>query len=198
MSQVEKEIKIIKKQIVSVLILFFMFVMIFAIVSPEMIRAQNNESGNTTLAQTITSGYIVLTNPSTLTFDDAVAGTAQNSLKNLNGVNVSDNRGTGGGWTLTLYAEANNFVGQGSNYFSANRALVTPGTVTADDDGNVTAGSAFNLEYPAANASNYMVAASGYGKGMSNIEDSVFNLSILADDLADGYNVITIFTLTPS
>ena len=76
MSEIKKEIKILKQRILSFLVMVFMFVMIFSIVNVGM--AANTDE--TTLAQNITAGSLDAVVTASLEWSDiAVPGSATNS-----------------------------------------------------------------------------------------------------------------------
>ncbi len=191
MSQVKKEIKTIKKQIVSVLIVFFMFLMIFSTVNVGF--AAN--TGNTDLAQNILAGSLDLTAPSGLNWTDVTLnGSNQNSNVNLDGVNVVDYRGGDGtGWNLTIYAE-NNLVAGTNNIDITARLNVTPGDVTSDD--TAQAGSAFMMPNSSGGAEVLMNAGANCGTDVSNIDNSVFMLLIESGDAAGDYTATMVFTVS--
>jgi len=190
MSYINQEIEIIKKQIVSVLILFFMFVMIFSTVNVGL--AVN--TANTNLAQNILAGSLDMTAPAQLNFTDvSLNGSQQYSNTNLNGVNVVDYRGGAGtGWNLTVYA--NNLVAGSNNINILARLNVAPGQVTSDK--NAAAGSNFMMPINSATAAVLMNASSSNGTGVSNITNSLFKLNVAASDVAGTYTAVMTFTVS--
>lgn len=190
MFQLNQEIEVIKKQIVSVLILFFMFVMIFSTVNVGL--AAN--TGTTNLAQNILAGSLDMTAPSNLNFTNVtLTGSQQYSNTNLNGVNVVDYRGGAGtGWNLTVYA--NNLVAGTNNISITARLNVAPGTVTSDK--NAAAGSNFMMPNSSGSAAVLMNASSSNGTGVSNITNSLFKLNIEAGDVAGTYTAVMTFTVS--
>ena len=191
MSQVKKEIKIIKEQIVAALILFFMFVMIFSTVNLGF--AAN--VANTNLAQNILAGTLDMTAPGNLNFTNVILnGSNQNSNTNLNGVNVTDYRGGNGtGWNLTLYAE-NNLIAGTNNIDITARLNVAPGDVTSDD--SAQAGSNFMMPNDSGNAEALMNAGADCGTGVSNIDNTLFKLLIDSGDTAGDYTAVMVFTVS--
>ncbi|MBZ9569749.1 WxL domain-containing protein [Patescibacteria group bacterium] len=191
MSQVKREIKTIKKQIISVLILFFMFVMIFATVNLGL--AANN--ADTNLAQNIISGTLDMTAPGNLNWTNVILnGSNQNSNTNLDGVNVTDYRGGGGtGWNLTLYAE-NNITAGTNNIDITARLNVAPGDVTSDD--TAQSGSNFMMPNDSGNAEVLMNAGADCGTGVSNIDNTLFKLLIESGDAAGDYTAVMVFTVS--
>jgi len=188
MPQVKKEIKIIKKQIISVLILFFMFVMIFSTINVGW-AAEND----TNLAQNITAGSLGMASPGNLNFTNiALTDSQQNSNTNLNGVNVTDYRGSAAGWNLTVYAD--NLVAGTNNIDVTARLNVTPGQVSSDDE--AAAGSPFMMPNDSGSAVTLMNAAPDNGTGLSNITNSVFMLNIESTDLVGTYTATMTFTVS--
>lgn len=190
MSQVEKEIKNIKQQIVSVLILFFLFLMIFATVNVGW--AAN--VANTNLAQNILAGTLDMTAPANLNFTNVILnGSNQNSNTNLNGVQVTDYRGGDGtGWNLTVYA--NNLVAGTNNISIEARLNVAPGDITSDDGG--TAGSNFMMPNNSGGAAVLMNAAVNNGTGVTNIDNTLFKLLINSTDAVGTYTAVMTFTVS--
>lgn len=190
MSQVKKEIKIIKKQIISVLILSFLFVMIFATVNVGF--AAN--AANTTLAQNILAGTLDTTAPANLNFTNVtLSGAQQYSNTYLDGVNVTDYRGGDGtGWNLTAYA--NNLVAGTNNISIEARLNVAPGNITSDDGGS--AGSNFMMPNNSGGAAVLMNAAVNNGTGVTNIDNSLFKLNIASSDAAGTYTATMTLTVS--
>jgi hypothetical protein len=191
MSQIiKKEIEIIKKQIISVVILSFAFVMIFSTVNVGL--AAN--TGDTNLAQNILAGTLDMAAPSQLDFTNvSLNGSQQYSNTNFNGVNVTDYRGGAGtGWNLTVYA--NNLVAGTNNISITARLNVAPGQVTSDK--NAAAGSNFMMPNSSGSAAVLMNASSSNGTGVSNITNSLFKLNIEAGDTAGTYTATMTFTVS--
>ena len=190
MPQINQEIKIIEKQIVSALILVFMFVMIFSTVNVGL--AAN--TGATNLAQNILAGSLDMTAPGNLNFTNVTLnGSQQYSNTNLNGVNVVDYRGEPGtGWNLTVYA--NNLVAGSNNISITARLNVAPGQVTSDK--NAAAGSNFMMPNTSGSAAVMMNASSSNGTGVSNITNSLFKLNIASGDSAGTYTAVMTFTVS--
>lgn len=188
MVQINQEIEIIKKQIISTLILFFAFLMIFSTVNMSF-----GATNTTTLAQNIVSGSLDLSAPGNLNFTNIILnGSQQYSNTNLNGVNVTDYRGEPGtGWNLTAYAT--NLVAGTNNISITARLNVTPGQVTSDK--NAAAGSAFMMPNSAP-GSVLMNASSSNGTGVSNITNSLFKLNIQAGDAAGNYTATMTLTVS--
>lgn len=187
---IKKEIEVIKKQIVSVLVLSFMFLMIFSTVNVGL--AAN--TGTTNLAQNILAGTLDMSAPSQLNFTNVTLnGSQQYSNTNLNGVNVTDYRGGAGtGWNLTVYA--NNLVAGTNNISIEARLNVAPGQVTSDD--SAQAGSNFMMPNNSGGAAVLMNASSSNGTGVSNITNSLFKLNIAASDVAGSYTATMTFTVS--
>lgn len=184
-----KEIKTIKQQIISVLIIFFMFLMIFSTVKVGL--AAN--TGDTNLVQNIVSGSLDMTAPDSLDWTDVTLnGSQQYSNVYLDGVNVVDYRGgDGDGWTLTVYA--NNLVAGTNNISIEARLNVDPGNITSDDGG--TNASNFMMANNATTQSTLLSAAAGNGTGVTNIDNSLFKLNIEAGDAAGEYTAVMTFTV---
>jgi len=191
MDQINQEIRTIKQQIIASLILSFMFVMIFATVGTSMAA----DTMNTNLAQNITAGVLSVDIPSSLEWADiAIPATATNSSAELDGVTVSDNRGTFAAWDLKIYGLANLIAGDASvnNLDIENRLYVTPGDVDVDGY-NVSAGGAFMMANNGTTQSTYMTC-SGAGFGASNIENTTFNIRVEPSDPAGDYTTTVTFT----
>jgi len=188
-----QEIKIIKKQIVSALIVFFMFLMIFSTINVGF--AAN--TGNTTLAQNIIAGSLDMTAPANLNWTNVTLnGSQQYSNSTLNGVVVTDVRGGDGtGWNLTLYA-ANNLIAGTNEINITTRLNVGAPTVTSND--TAQAGSNFMMPYGAANAAVFMNAGANCGTGTSNADESLFKLNIASTDIAGTYTATMVFTVSSS
>lgn len=187
---IKKEIEIVKKQIVSVMILSFVFAMVFSTVNTGL--AAN--TGTTNLAQNILAGTLDMTAPSQLNFTNVTLnGSQQYSNTNLNGVNVTDYRGGAGtGWNLTVYA--NNLVAGSNNISVEARLNVAPGQVTSDK--NAAAGSNFMMPNNSGGAAVLMNASSSNGTGVSNITNSLFKLNIASTDAAGTYTATMTFTVS--
>jgi len=190
MSLIKNEIKIIKKQIISILILSFMFVMIFSTVNVGL--AAN--TGDSNLAQNILSGSLDMTAPGNLNFTNiTLNGSQQYSNTNLDDVNVVDYRGGAGtGWNLTVYA--NNLVAGTNNINILARLNVAPGDVTSDK--NAAAGSNFMMPINSAAAAVLMNASADNGTGVSNITNTLFKLNIADTDVAGTYTAVMTFTVS--
>ena len=190
MSLIKNEIKIIKKQIISILILSFMFVMIFSTVNVGL--AAN--TGDSNLAQNILSGSLDMTAPGNLNFTNiTLNGSQQYSNTNLDDVNVVDYRGGAGtGWNLTVYA--NNLVAGTNNINILARLNVAPGDETSDK--NAAAGSNFMMPINSATAAVLMNASADNGTGVSNITNTLFKLNIADTDVAGTYTAVMTFTVS--
>lgn len=186
-----KEMKVIKQQIISALIIFFMFVMIFSTVNVGFAA----DTGNTNLSQVINAGSLDITAPGNLNWTNVTLNNAQQySNTNLNGVVVSDARGGDGtGWNLTLYAE-NNLTAGTNEINITDRLNVGAATVSSDD--TAQAGSAFMMPYGSANAAVFMNAGANCGTGTSNADESLFKLNIAAGDVAGTYTATMVFTVS--
>lgn len=190
MAQIENEIKIVKQKIISVLIIFFMFVMVFSIVKVGLAANQDT----TSLAQNITAGTLDVVVNTTLEWASiAVPLVATNSNADFDGVNVADSRGSYLGWGLTVYA--NNLEGAGGNKLDIeNRLYIDPGDVTTTS--NASAGSAFYIANNASQQSTFMTATVDNGWGGSNIDNSAFKLRIEPTDSVANYTATMTFTVS--
>ena len=190
MAEIKKEIKIIKKRILSFLVIVFMFIMIFSVVNVGM--AANTDQ--TSLSQNITAGSLDAVVTATLEWADlAVPGLATNSNAVLSGVNVSDSRGNWAGWTLTVYA--NNLQGIGGNVLDIeNRLIVGPKDVTTTS--NAAAGSDFHMANTAGSQQTFLSATVDNGGGTSTIDNSLFNLRIEPTDNVSDYTATVTFTIS--
>lgn len=190
MSQVRKEIKLLKKKIISFLIVVFMFVMVFSIVNVGM--AAN--TGTSTATQNINAGTLAIVVTSTLAFTNyTLLATTGFSNADLDGVNVTDSRGSLAGWTATLWS--NNLVEAGSNIISAAAKLnVNPGVATTVS--NATDGSSFMMPVTAATAATVMSATASNGWSQSNLDNTVVNLVVDPGVKAGTYTSVMTVTVT--
>lgn len=188
--ELKQEIKFAKQQILSALILFFMFLMIVS-----TIKVGQAATNDTNLVQNLISGTLDMVAPSNLNWTDVTLNASQQySNTNLNAVNVTDYRGgDGDGWNLTLYAE-NNLTAGTNNIDITARLNVGAATVTSDD--SAQAGSAFMMPNAGGGAEVLMNAGATCGTGVSNANEVLFKLNIAADDVAGDYTAVMVFTVS--
>jgi len=194
-SQLEKKEKKLKQKIVSLIVIFFMFLSLMSVTGKlNFVRAESNV---VQLKQNIVAGQLDLTVMAEVGFNNATAGTAANSLANMSVFNVEDGTGTGAGWSVTGYSS--NLVN------GTDTATLIPNTriywqpsdgffgLNGASNTNVTKYSSLVMLNT---AQTIITAAATAGMGKYNVPNTTLNVVIQAGDLTADYNAVLTMTLS--
>ena len=166
--------KDIKQKIVSTLVVVAMIIMVFSTLEYKRILADSN----VTMSQTVSAGTLSMSTVTSLSMNSAITiATATNSLGNLVVVNVIDYRGSGAGWTSTIYATNWNQIARdsGTNNISNSVTYIAPGTLgnyNSSSEAGIAVGSAGSLDSPVT----LFNASSGNGMGAYFLGNSELNI----------------------
>lgn len=114
----------IKQRIMAMFVIVIMLIMIFSTLEYKRILADS-----VTMSQTVSGVALSMSTVASLTMNSAITiGTATNSLGNLNIINAIDYRGTGAGWTVSMYTSNWNQLAReaGTNNLSNDITYITP------------------------------------------------------------------------
>jgi hypothetical protein len=155
------------------IVVFFMGVMVFGSMDVLDIMAANQTT--TTLIQNFVAGALELEAPSTKGFNNILIGQANNSLANLDVINMRDYRGSGAGWAVTGVMNDLTTTGIGVNTIANSVIAWAPGSQFALDGGSntgVAVGTAgfFNVARTLINAS------TNNGMGNYRVNGTVLNV----------------------
>lgn len=187
--------KDIKQKIVSTLVVVAMIIMVFSTLEYKRILADSN----VTMSQTVSAGTLSMSTVTSLSMNSAITiATATNSLGNLVVVNVIDYRGSGAGWTSTIYATNWNQIARdsGTNNISNSVTYIAPGTLgnyNSSSEAGIAVGSAGSLDSPVT----LFNASSGNGMGAYFLGNSELNIVYDGDAtlLAGTYQATSTITI---
>ncbi len=184
--KMKNKIRFLKEEIFAVIVLFFTLLMVYT--SMEVSRAANQD--NAELYQNIVTGSLDIAAQNTnISFNNANAGIASNSLMNMNNVQVTDYRGTGAGWSATT-GSIENFidVDDANVQITLNSSLRwSPGDVSNLNSSDIT-GVAAGADDQYLNATrNLMSATADNGSGAYQIDNTVLNFMVEVADQAGNY-----------
>ncbi|MDD5342449.1 MAG: WxL domain-containing protein [Patescibacteria group bacterium] len=184
----------IKQKIFSTLIIFAVLAMMFG--SMEISRAAN--TANSELYQNIVAGSLDITaQNSNISFANVNAGTAVNSAVNFNNVKVTDYRGSGAGWSATT-SSIENFkdVTDANIQITLNNSLKwTPGQITPLNGASATGVTAGTADQYLNAARNLMTATASNGKGAYQIDNTLLNFIVGAEDPAGNFSATMTLTV---
>jgi len=193
--QLEKKEKQLKQKIISLIVIFFMFLSLMSVTGKlNFVRAESNL---VTLKQNIIAGALDLTVMAEVGFNNATAGTAANSLANMAVFNVQDYRGSGAGWTVTGYSSPLVNGTDTGTTIPNTRIYWEPSTSFFGLNGaSNTSITKYSTLVMLNTAQTIITAASTAGKGFYNIPNTTLNVVIQAGDLTADYNALLTMTLT--
>jgi Flp pilus assembly protein TadG len=176
--------KELKQKIVSTLVIVAMILMIFTTLEYKRILADT-----VTMSQTVSAGSLSMSTVGSVSMNSAISiATATNSLGNLLVVNVIDYRGSGAGWTSSIYASNWNQITReaGTNNLSNAITYIAPGSL-----GNYNSSSETGIAVGSAGSLDAVVtlfnASSGNGMGAYFLGNSELNIVYSGDaTLLDG------------
>lgn len=152
-------------------------------------------AATTTLNAIINSGTLTITNPSIATISAVnLEGTAQASTGSLGSVTVTDNRGTGMGWSVTA-AVSDFSCCTPLKTITADNLQIDPGMLTAvtGKTAGVTAGNTHKFS-SSEDPATLMTAVTGSGMGSYRVTPSI-SLAIPPDAYAGTYTATIIITI---
>ncbi len=183
----KSNIQTIKQKIFSTLILFFALVMIFG--QMEVSKAANQD--NSELYQNLIAGSLDITAENTnISFNNANAGMASNSLMNMNNIQVTDYRGSSAGWSATT-GSIDNFidVDDANVQITLNSSLMwSPGDVTNLNSSDITGVAAGTDDQYLNTTRNLMTASASNGEGAFQIDNTILNFIVEVTDPAGNYS----------
>jgi len=189
------KIKETKQKIVAVIIILFMFMMVAGSLEiKQFVLAANTDTTN--MFQNIVAGTLDMDAVASAAFNNITAGTSDNSMANLEVVNVRDYRGTGAGWQVT--ATSSNFVNgaSGTAIIPNSRLKVVCGDLVGYNGADTTGVAACSYAGNFGDGARSIVnAAATAGEGAYNLYNNTLNLLVLATDDAQSYNAVLSFTI---
>ncbi|MDD5567425.1 MAG: WxL domain-containing protein [Patescibacteria group bacterium] len=190
----KKRAKGIQQKIFSTLIIFVVLAMMFG--SMEISRAANQ--ANSELYQNIVAGTLdISAQNSNISFANVNAGTAANSLMNFNNVKVTDYRGTGAGWSATTGSIENfqDVADANIQIVLSNSLKWTPGQITPLNGASATGVSAGTADQYLNATRNLMTATASNGKGAYQIDNTLLNFIVGAEDPAGNFSATMTLTV---
>jgi hypothetical protein len=185
----------IKQKIIATLVISFMFIMISGTFNVASILAATTTYTN--LVQNFVAGNLELEAPNNVAFNNLAVGIAENSLANLDQVNMRDYRGSGAGWTVIGYTNNLQIATAGVNNVSNASIWWNPGTLT-NFQGSST-GVSPAAGWASLDAQRTLVSAST-NNGMGNYRVSNTALNIVyngrSDQLQGTYTCVLTMTIS--
>lgn len=163
----------IKQKIMATIVVFFMGVMVFGSMDVADLMAANQT--NTTLIQNLVAGSLELEAPSSKAFNNLTVGVANNSLANLDVVNMRDYTGSGAPWEVTGAMNDLTTSDAGTNTIANSVIAWAPGSQFALDGASntgVAVGSAAYFD----DVRKLINAAAGAGMGSFRVNGTTLNV----------------------
>jgi len=187
-----------KQQIISTIVVFFMFIMVSGTVNVMNGNAATTVYMN--LIQNFVSGVMSIECMENLAFNDITIGSPTSSLANMTSFNIRDYRGSGAGWNVTAFSNDLTISNSadGINNVSNASIAMNPSTATilgldGSSTTGVSLGAAAYLNY----ARTMVISTVGNGSGNYAVNNITFNVVYngRADQLAGVYQAQVTFQI---